>query len=110
MKTARKLKSFKQYYQEKTKNDPNLQIEVEIGRVRIQIAHHIIKAREAMNMTQERLADHLGVTQQSVSKIEKGSNNTTLDTLLRILSVLGIALKVHVAKAKRAHKVLQFVR
>jgi len=105
----KKLVPFSEYYQNKTKNNPRLQAEIEASAARIALASQLIKIRESMGFTQCELADRLGVTQQLISKIEKGGNNTTVDTLFKVLFMLDIAVKVHFAKLKRKGRVLQFV-
>jgi transcriptional regulator with XRE-family HTH domain len=47
---------------------------------------------ESMSMTQKSLAEIMGCSQQYVSKILKGKENLSLETLSKIESALGIAI------------------
>jgi transcriptional regulator with XRE-family HTH domain len=49
-----------------------------------------------LNLTQNDLAEMAGITFKSVSEIELGTRNPTLNTLNRILDVLGLAISVHI--------------
>ncbi len=86
------------------KREANIQLEA----AKLELAEHLVEYREKKDMTQKELAYRLGVKQQVVAKIENGSN-ITLETLIRFLNVLGIALKVEAVRRKRSEHVLQFV-
>ena len=49
-------------------------------------------ARAAHDLTQEELAQQAGVTRQTISAIEKGDYNPTIQLCLRICKVLGVTL------------------
>lgn len=49
-------------------------------------------ARVAHDLTQEQLAERAGVTRQTISAIEKGDYNPTIQLCLRICKVLGTTL------------------
>ena len=52
-----------------------------------------IKAlRNANNLTQEQLADSIGVSRQKYARIENGTNSITLDILSKISTQLGISV------------------
>lgn len=52
-----------------------------------------IKAlRNANNLTQEQLADSIGVSRQKYARIENGTNSITLDYLSKIADRLGISV------------------
>ena len=48
------------------------------------------KARMKKKLSQENIADHLGITQSSYAKIEKGQTHLTLHNLLKICGCLDI--------------------
>ena len=100
---------FKEAYQKFVKGDRQKEIEIQVMTAKLEVANLLTAQRESHHLTQKQLADKLGVKQQLVSRIESGANNITLDTLIRILTALGIALKVEKVKLERAKKVLQFV-
>jgi transcriptional regulator with XRE-family HTH domain len=49
-----------------------------------------------LNLTQKDVAEMAGTTFKSISEIELGIRNPTLNTLNKILEVLGLALSVHI--------------
>ena len=49
-------------------------------------------ARAAMDMSQEQLADACGVSRQTISAIEKGDYNPTINLSISICKVLGKTL------------------
>ncbi|MBI5241509.1 MAG: helix-turn-helix transcriptional regulator [Elusimicrobia bacterium] len=62
--------------------------------IELKVALEITKAREAEEMTQEELAEALKTKQQTVSRIERGAQNVTIETLDRIAKALGRDLQV----------------
>ena len=49
-------------------------------------------ARAAMDMSQQQLADAVGVSRQTVNAIEKGDYNPTINLCIKICKVLGKTL------------------
>lgn len=56
----------------------------------------IHERRVYLNLTQKDVAEMAGTTFKSISEIELGIRNPTLNTLNRILDVLGLAITVHI--------------
>ena len=57
----------------------------------------IIQQRRAnLNLTQKDVAEMAGTTFKSISEIELGMRNPTLNILNRILEVLGLELSIHI--------------
>jgi len=54
------------------------------------LGENIQRVRKFRNMNQQELADAIGINMQSLSKIERGVNFPTFDTLEKITSVLGV--------------------
>ncbi len=48
--------------------------------------------RDAKHLTQEQLAEKIGISRQKYARIEGGTNNITLEELLRIAEVLGVTV------------------
>lgn len=48
--------------------------------------------RSANNLTQEYVADQIGISRQKYARIESGANSITLDILSKIAKVLGVAV------------------
>ena len=57
---------------------------------------HIKKARKSQNMTQEELAQKIGVQRAQVSKIESG-RNLTLSTVARVFRAMGMEASLSIA-------------
>jgi ribosome-binding protein aMBF1 (putative translation factor) len=62
--------------------------------IELRVALEITKAREAKKMSQQDLAEALKTKQQTVSRIERGAQNVTIETLDRIARALGHDLQV----------------
>lgn len=60
----------------------------------VDIALKVLDVLEARNMRQAELATKLEVSRQQVSKIVKGQENLTLETISKLEDVLGITLMV----------------
>lgn len=58
------------------------------------VGEAIKKARTERNMTQDQLAELMGVKKAQVSRIERG-HNPTLSTITRAFSALGIPVTLH---------------
>lgn len=54
------------------------------------LGENIQRVRKFRGMNQQELADAIGINMQSLSKIERGVNYPTFDTLDKITSVLGV--------------------
>ena len=61
-----------------------------------QIGKIIQKRRDYLNLTQKDVAEMAGITFKSVSEIELGLRNPSLNTLKSILDVLGLELTVQI--------------
>ncbi len=54
------------------------------------LGENIQTIRKHREMKQQELADKIGINMQSLSKIERGVNYPTFDTLEKIMDVLGV--------------------
>jgi len=52
----------------------------------------LAEARRRLNLTQQQLAERLGVSQSYVAKLEGGEANPTLERIGSLLAVLGLSL------------------
>jgi HTH-type transcriptional regulator / antitoxin HipB len=66
----------------------------ELARNSKQIGNLIRGERKRKSLTQKQLASIAGLRQASISAIENGSPNTKLQTLLAVLSALGLEFQV----------------
>lgn len=60
------------------------------------IALKVLGALRAQGLSQKDLAEKMGVTPQQISKIAKGHENLTLDTIAKLESALGIKIIVDI--------------
>jgi len=58
------------------------------------ILKQVAQARIAKGMSQAQLAELLGIQRSSISRLESGEHNPSLDSLLRVMNVLDIDIKV----------------
>lgn len=73
------------------------------------IGQRIRARRLEIGMSQERLADAIGVTFQQIQKYEKGINRVSARTLLEIAESLGVALDSLMPKDKAKGKIASSV-
>ena len=59
----------------------------------IQVGANIRRRRVAMNISQEKLADSLGITFQQVQKYEKGANRVSASRLVQIAALLQVDIR-----------------
>lgn len=68
--------------------------EIEESNVRVAIISEMIKAREESGITQKQLEEMSGIKQPVISRMEKGTTDPQLSTVLKVLNSLGKTLKV----------------
>jgi transcriptional regulator with XRE-family HTH domain len=61
-----------------------------------QIGKIIQERRDYLNLTQKDVAEMAGITFKSISEIELGIRNPTINTLNKVLDVLGLDLSVQI--------------
>ncbi|WP_053954660.1 helix-turn-helix transcriptional regulator [Inediibacterium massiliense] len=62
------------------------------------LIREVVKARKEMGLTQQNLADKIGVKQQVISRFENERHIPTLDNFLKILH--GLDLEISICKKK----------
>ena len=60
----------------------------------------LVQARLSQGISQHRLEEMSGVKQPQIARMERGSANPTIDTLLRVLAPLGKTLAVVPLRAR----------
>ena len=68
--------------------------EIAESNVRVAIIGELIKARQARGLTQRKLEELSGVKQPVIARMEKGTTNPQLDTVIKLLAPLGKTLAV----------------
>ena len=61
-----------------------------------EIGRYIVVRRNTLDVSQTRLAKLSGVSVHTLSNLETGKGNVTLDTLLKVVGVLGLKVEIGV--------------
>ncbi len=64
--------------------DPNLILD--------QIGIRILKRRQALGLSQDELAERMGITRPNIGRIERGQQNVTVRTMCRLAEALETTL------------------
>jgi DNA-binding XRE family transcriptional regulator len=86
-------------WREELRADPEYQAVYEEEAAKGSLWLQLVEARQATGLTQQQMAERLGVSQSQVARIEKqGYDAYTLNTLRRYVQALGegFALEVHI--------------
>ena len=94
------MTKFKKFLQEQMK-DPNVKAEYDALEPEFEIIQAIIDARKATKLTQKELAEKTGIAQGDISKLENGSGNPSLKTLMRLAKGMGKKLKIEFVTVRR---------
>ncbi|MFF3687585.1 helix-turn-helix domain-containing protein [Streptomyces sp. NPDC002187] len=81
---------------------PDAREAYEAARIRYELGREVRERREALGMTQDRLARAAGLKQPDVARLEAGSTMPTLPLLERIAAALGTRLSVAFEPLDRA--------
>lgn len=82
------------HYLRREMKDPEFRRLYQKADIELRVALEITRAREAKKMSQRELAEALKTKQQTVSRIERGAQNVTIETLDKIARALGRCLEV----------------
>lgn len=63
-----------------------------------ELANIIRDRREVLKITQEHLAELSGIGLRTIKAIETGNGNPTLDTIMKIIEILGLEINITVKK------------
>lgn len=61
-----------------------------VDSLKVALGAHVREIRRSRGMTQERLAEELGVTPRYLAGIERGERNLTLDSVDALAAQLGV--------------------
>ena len=89
-------KTFEEHKKEALK-DPEFKAAYDALEPEFKMAKRMIDARLAKKLTQEQLAKKAGVTQNTIARLESGTNNPTIATVSRVASALGRELDLVVS-------------
>ena len=68
--------------------------EIAASNLRVALIGELIKARQERGISQKKLEELSGVKQPIIARMEKGTTNPQIDTILRVLAPLGKTLAV----------------
>lgn len=74
--------------------------EIAAGDLRNSIINELIKARQEQGISQKKLEEMSGVKQPIIARMEKGTTNPQLETVLKVLAPLGMTLAIVPLPAK----------
>ena len=92
--TPRKLARVQEHLREKL-HDPQFKESYAVELFKAQVAKEVVQVRMKEGLTQEELADKVGVSQQEISKIENGEFQQ-IKTVVRVLIALNHRITVSV--------------
>lgn len=61
-----------------------------------EIGRYVVERRDTLDISQVRLAELSGVSVHTLSNLETGNGNVTLDTLLKVVGILGLKVRIGV--------------
>jgi transcriptional regulator with XRE-family HTH domain len=61
-----------------------------------EIGRYIAERRDTLDISQARLAELSAVSVHTLSNLETGNGNVTLDTLLKVAGILGLKVRIGV--------------
>lgn len=87
------MSDFRKYLDEQLK-DPAFKAEWDALQPEFSIMQAMIDARRQSGLTQKQLSERTGIAQGDISKLENGSANPSVRTLLRLADGMGMRLKI----------------
>lgn len=69
--------------------------EIAASNLRVALIGELIKARQERGISQKKLEELSGVKQPIIARMEKGTTNPQIDTILKVLAPLGLSL-IHI--------------
>ena len=75
--------------------------------LRVEIISEMVKAREDRGISQRELESASGVAQPVISRVERGTTDPRVSTLLKLLASLGKTLKVVPLEDGAKHKIAE---
>jgi DNA-binding XRE family transcriptional regulator len=96
MARAKVVADVNRWMDDELARDPALRRRVEQRMTEMKLEEELVALREARGWSQDQLARVLGVSQPAVAKMESGSENPTVRTLLRFVTALGGELQIRI--------------
>lgn len=77
--------------------------EIAASNLRVALVEEIIRSRQEHGLTQKQLEEMSGVKQPIIARLEKGSTDPQLSTLLKVLAPLGKTLAIVPINVEQGH-------
>ena len=103
-----KFKRFEDDLHEQLRKDKKFELAYEVEAAKLKMADKLAELREKIGLTQAELAKKMHVSQQLISRIESGSDNLTIETLIKFFDTLGVRLRIDVEKRRGHQEILEF--
>lgn len=103
-----KFKRFQDDLNEELGKSERFRLQFEVESAKLKFAEKLAEIREKMGLTQVELAKKMRVSQQLVSRIESGSDNITVETLIKFLMIFGVTLTIDFEKRKKNQEIVEF--
>jgi len=86
-------KKEKKIIEDLISSDDELRRQHEFFLAEMAFKQELIEARKAKNLTQQDISNYTGLSQQAVSRMEKGAGGT-IETVIRYLNAIGFSLAI----------------
>lgn len=68
------------------------------------IAEEVSKRRQQLNMEQKDVSDYAGSSLGTISKLENGKANISIDNLEKILDTLGLEIVIRIKQTEQSNR------
>lgn len=94
------MKSYKEFRDQQL-TDPEVQQEYESLETEFVLAKEVLELRKQTNLTQKPLAQNMGTSQPTITRIESGNyRNVSLAFIRRLAEALGAKPEIHLRKKR----------
>lgn len=83
------MSQVQEYIKKRSKENPKFAKQVDIERERLDLALKLTELRKNTGLTQKELADRIGKPQSTISRIETGEMNPSVELVIEIVNGLG---------------------
>lgn len=82
------MRRFGETIKELLEKSPELREEYEKKRLKLDLGREVIELRKAKGITQEELAKLVGTRRPNISRIERGEQNVSIETMYKLVKAL----------------------
>lgn len=83
------MSKVQNYIENRSKNNPKFTRQLKIERERLELAIKLTELRVNAGLTQKELAEKIGKPQSTISRIETGEMNPSIELVIEIVSGVG---------------------